>query len=61
MSKKTTNGDNQQTTDKELALLLEQLAYLKLSSVIEHYASLAIEASQNHWSHVKYLAQLVAL
>ena len=61
MSKKTTHGNNNQTTDKALALLLEQLAYLKLSSVTKHYDSLAVEAGRGNWGHVKYLAQLVAL
>jgi len=66
MTKKTDEpgkGKNKQrmTTDKETAELLEQLAYLKLPGIAEHYESLAADAGQNGWSHVKYLAELIAL
>ena len=39
--------------------LPEQLAYLKLTAVLQHYAPMAEEAAQQHWSHVEYLARLV--
>lgn len=39
--------------------LPEQLAYLRLPFVQEHYEPLAIAATQDHWGHVDYLAKLV--
>ncbi|HIC89117.1 MAG TPA: ATP-binding protein [Anaerolineae bacterium] len=39
--------------------LREQLAYLKLTSVIENYEAEAKTAAQKHISHVQYLARLV--
>ena len=36
------------------------LAYLKLSFIAEQYADLAIQAAHKAWSHVDYLATLVA-
>lgn len=39
--------------------LSDQLAYLKLTAVLQHYAPMAEEAAQQHWSHVEYLARLV--
>lgn len=39
--------------------LTEQLAVLKLRAVAEHYAVLASEAAQKHWSHLDYLARLI--
>ena len=37
----------------------EQLSALRLLSVQEHYAALADEAAQKHWTHVDYLARLI--
>lgn len=39
--------------------LREQLQLLRLRYVGEHYAALASDAAQKHWSHVDYLARLV--
>jgi DNA replication protein DnaC len=39
--------------------LVEQLNALKLRAVAEHYAPLASEAAQKHWSHLDYLARLI--
>ncbi len=39
--------------------LREQLTYLKLPFVREHFESLAKEAAQAHWGHIDYLAGLV--
>ena len=39
--------------------VLEQLTYLKLPFMREHFESLAKEAAQAHWGHVDYLARLV--
>jgi DNA replication protein DnaC len=39
--------------------LTEQLAALKLRAVAEHYAALAAEAAQKHWSHLDYLVRLI--
>ncbi len=39
--------------------LREQLTYLKLPFVREHFESLAKEATQAHWGHIDYLAGLV--
>ena len=37
----------------------EQLTYLKLPFIREHFEPLAKEAAQAHWGHVDYLAGLV--
>jgi DNA replication protein DnaC len=39
--------------------LQEQLAYLKLPYLLEHYAALASEAAQQQWLAVDYLARLI--
>ncbi len=39
--------------------LSQQLAYLKLLYVVEHYAALASEAAQQQWPPVDYLARLI--
>jgi len=39
--------------------LQEQLTYLKLPFVREHFEPLAKEAAQAHWGHVDYLAGLI--
>jgi len=39
--------------------LPEQLAYLKLTAVLQHYEPMAEQAAEQHWSHVEYLARLV--
>ena len=40
-------------------LLQEQLGYLKLPYLQEHYAALATEAAQKQWLPVDYLARLI--
>jgi DNA replication protein DnaC len=40
--------------------LSEQLAYLKLSFMLEHHAPLAREAAQAHWDSIAYLSRLTA-
>ena len=40
------------------ARLDEQLAYLKLAYMREHYETLANKAADNKWSHVHYLSEL---
>ena len=47
--------------DKETTLLHEQLQYLKLPGMTENYEASALKATHENWSHVHYLAQLVAL
>ena len=39
--------------------LNEQLSYLKLHYLLEHYETLASEAAQAHWIHIDYLARLI--
>ena len=39
--------------------LNEQLSYLKLNYLLEHYEALASEAAQAQWTHVDYLACLI--
>ena len=48
-------------SDKETALLQEQLKYLKLPGITENYELTAIKAAHETWSHVHYLTQLVEL
>ncbi len=38
--------------------LVEQLAFLKLSFMLEQFSALAGEAARAHWNHVAYLAAL---
>jgi DNA replication protein DnaC len=40
--------------------LEQNLAYLKLAFLLDHYAQLAQQAAENHWSHVDYLGELIA-
>jgi len=47
--------------DKETALLIEQLKYLKLPGIAEYYELTALKANKDNWSHVSYLAQLIEL
>lgn len=42
------------------ASLAEQLAYLRLSFMVEEHAALAKQAAQEHWDHTAFLARLVA-
>jgi len=42
--------------DKQLQ---EQLQAMRLYNVGEHYATLAAEAAQKHWTHIDYLARLI--
>jgi len=39
--------------------LNEQLSYLKLNYLLEHYEALASEAAQAQWTHVEYLTRLI--
>lgn len=47
-------------TPKEQPVSLDQqLYFLKLSFMTDHYENLATQATQNQWAHVDYLARLV--
>jgi len=48
-------------SDKEVEKLLEQLKYLKLPGIAEHYEETALKANKDRWSHVNYLTQLIEL
>ena len=48
-------------SDKETALLHEQLKYLKLPCITENYELTAIKAAHETWSHVHYLNQIVEM
>ncbi|NCD17577.1 MAG: ATP-binding protein, partial [Actinobacteria bacterium] len=50
-AKKTISADDK--------LLCEQLQYLKLPFILEHYRQEAQSAAQHHLSHVDYLARLI--
>ena len=39
--------------------LQEQLQLMRLHYLREHYAALAAEAAQKHWTHIDYLARLI--
>jgi hypothetical protein len=39
--------------------LPEQLEFLKLPFMREHYENLAKQAAANHWTHLDYLARLI--
>ena len=47
--------------EKEMALLVEHLTYLKLPGLAENYEVAALKANKESWPYVKYLAQLVEL
>lgn len=47
--------------DQETVRLLEQLNYLKLPAIAEHYEAFVQKACQQGWSHVRLLAQLIEL
>lgn len=47
--------------DKQVEVLLEQLKYLKLPGITEHYETTALKANKESWSHVNYLTQLIGL
>jgi len=47
--------------EKEMALLLEHLTYLKLPAIAENYEVAALKANKGSWSYVKYLVQLIEL
>ena len=47
--------------DKEVEKLLEQLKYLKLPGIAEHYEETALKANKDSWTHVNYLTQLIEL
>ncbi len=48
-------------SDKEVEKLLEQLKYLNLPGIAEHYEETALKANKDSWSHVNYLTQLIEL
>ena len=50
-TKKTRNPDDEQ--------LREQLQYLKLTSILEHYQPEAKAAAEQHSSHVDYLIRVI--
>lgn len=39
--------------------LNQQLGYLKLAFMLQHYESLATDAAKASWTHVHYMAKLV--
>ena len=39
--------------------LCEQLGYLKLPFIQQHFDELSKQAAQNHWSHVEFLSRLI--
>ena len=39
--------------------LIKQLSYLKLSSILENYESVATIAARKQWTHIQYLSELV--
>jgi len=47
--------------EKEVALLVEHLKYLKLPGMGENYEVAALKANKESWPYVKYLAQLIEL
>lgn len=47
--------------EKDTGILREQLQYLKLPAIAEHYETTLLKAHQENWSHVYYLAQLMDL
>ncbi len=47
--------------EKEMALLMEHLSYLKLPGMAENYEVASLKAHKECWSYVKYLAQLIEL
>jgi len=40
-------------------ILIQQLNYLKLLFMLEHYESLAEDAAKDAWTHVRYLEKLI--
>ena len=47
--------------EKEMALLVEHLSYLKLPAMAAHYEVASLKANKESWPYVKYLAQLIEL
>ena len=47
--------------EKEVALLVEHLKYLKLPGMVENYEVAALKANKESWPYVKYLSQLIEL
>ena len=52
-------SDSHPRTAPSTDTLPEELQYLKLAFVNEHFEPLAQEAAQAHWGHVSYLASLM--
>ncbi len=44
-----------------ISSLTEQLRYLKLPGIIEHYEAIVAKATEAQWSHVQFLTQLIEL
>lgn len=49
------------SSEKEVEQLIEQLKYLKLPGIAQHYESTALKAGTEKWTHVSYLTQLIEL
>jgi len=49
------------SSEKEVEQLIEQLKYLKLPGIAQHYESTALKAGTEKWTHVDYLTQLIEL
>ncbi len=47
--------------EKEMALLVQHLTYLKLPAMVENYEVASLKATKEGWSYLKYLAQLIEL
>ncbi len=55
----TAQQKNQPPKNPTANALPEQLAYLRLPFIREHFEPLAVAAAEAHWGHVDYLAGLV--
>ena len=51
------NKDRQKNNDRDS--LRDQLAYLKLQFIQDHFENLAQQAASAPWSHVEFLSPLV--
>jgi DNA replication protein DnaC len=45
--------------DQDIRLLQEQLAYLKMPTITEHFEPTAKKASAEHWGYIRYLSVLI--
>ncbi len=52
------NSKKTKKYSKDENLLKEKLQYLKLTSFLDQYDTVANKAAKNHWTHVQYLTEL---